>query len=291
MNPLTPIEQQQVSFYDDTIPAVRMSDGTIYVALKPICENIGIAWSPQRSRLASDPILSEKMMSVTFVVIDIDPNSKRPHTSEMIALPLQFMHGWLFRIDSRRVKETVRGDLIRYQERCYAVLADAFNPSKSAVGRLWELYKKAGRSDDWIVYRLRGKATRDELTDEWAERGIENERDYAILTDEISKGTFSLTTAEHKELKALESRHVLRDHMSNIELILTALGEESTTQIARNDNAQGFEQNRKAAQDGGAIAGDARCQLEARTGQKVISQDNFLPNNEQPQLVDPDTNL
>ncbi len=286
---LTPIEQQEVPFYDDMIPAVRMENGAIYIAVKPLCENIGIAWQSQWRKLKNDPILAKKLRSVTFMVTD--KTVERTRAIDMIALPLQDTHGWLFRIDSRRVKREVRDDLIRYQERCYKVLADAFSPEKSDVGKLWRRYKKAGYSDQWIKNRLRGINIRTELTREWSERGVEGDEQYASLTDTISRGTFDLTTQEHRELKALEVRHGLRDHMSNLELILAALGEESTREIAVEQEAQGFEENETAAKIGGTIAGNARREIEAQTGKRVVTPDNFLPENKQPTLLDaPDDN-
>ncbi len=130
------------------------------LAVRPICDNIGINWTSQYKHLKNDPILSTKLMSVVFNTTDIDPDSKRPLTSTMIALPLQFLYGWLFRIDSRRVKESVRADLIRYQKRCYAILAEVFNSAQSPTGRHIQLYRKADRSEEWIRNRLQGINTR-----------------------------------------------------------------------------------------------------------------------------------
>ena len=146
-----------------------------------------------------------------------------------------------------------------------------------------ELYKEKGYPDDWIEKRVRGIAVRDELTDEWKKRGIEEQRDFAILTAEISKATFGLTPADYKKLKGLE-RENLRDHMTDLELIFTMLGEAATTEIARNRDAQGFVPNKRAAQDGGSVAGNARRQLEAKSGRKVITRDNYLAEKPQAKL-------
>ena len=113
-NLLLPVEQQEIQFYDDAIKAVRMSDGAIYVAIKPICENIGLAWQAQHRKLKNDPILSKQTMSITFMVTDIDVDSTRPHTTTMTGLRLEYVNGWLFKIDSRRVKESSREHLLRY---------------------------------------------------------------------------------------------------------------------------------------------------------------------------------
>lgn len=126
-----------------------------------------------------------------------------------------------------------------------------------ATKRTKELYRAKGYSDDWIEKRIRGIAIRAELTDEWKKRQVGREREYAILTAEISKATFGLTPSEYKELKGLK-RENLRDHMNDLELIFSMLGEAATTEITKTQDAQGFDENRTAARKGGKIAGDAR---------------------------------
>ncbi len=144
-----------------------------------------------------------------------------------------------------------------------------------AQKRMKELYKAKGYSDDWIEKRVRGIAIRDELTDEWKKRGLLQEREYAILTAEISKATFGMTPSEYKEFKGLK-RENLRDHMGDLELIFTMLGEASTTRIARDKDAQGFIENKEAAKGGGTVAGVARRELEQRSVQKVSTTENYL---------------
>ncbi len=141
--------------------------------------------------------------------------------------------------------------------------------------RLRQLYKAKGYPDDWIALRGKSIEIRKELTDEWKNRGVTENKEYSILTAEIAKATFGLTPSEHSKLKGLE-RQNLRDHMTNLELIFSALGEESTRLIAVKDDVQGFEENREAAIDGGQLAGKYRKELEERTGQKVVSDQNFL---------------
>ena len=138
-----------------------------------------------------------------------------------------------------------------------------------------ELYQEKGYPADWIEKRMRSIAIRDELTDEWKQRGIKEQKDFAILTAEISKATFGLTPTQYKDLKGLE-RENLRDHMTDLELIFTMLGEAATTEIARNRDAQGFVPNKVAAHDGGTIAGNARRQLEHKSGKKVVTRRNYL---------------
>lgn len=152
-----------------------------------------------------------------------------------------------------------------------------------AQQRMRGLYKEKGYPDDWIEKRVRGIAIRDELTDEWQKRGIADQKDFAILTAEISKAAFGLTPADYKKLKGLQ-RENLRDHMTDLELIFTMLGEAATTEIARNKDAQGFVPNKRAAREGGSVAGGARRQLEAKSGRKVVTTANYLTDKPKPKL-------
>lgn len=157
----------------------------------------------------------------------------------------------------------------------YERLQEIENP-ELAMSRMRALYKAKGYSDDWIEKRVRGIAVRDELTGEWQQRGVKEGREYAILTAEISRATFGMTPSEYKQFKSLAKPSVnLRDHMTDLELIFTMLGEASTTEIARNTDAQGFNENQRAARKGGTVAGDARKALEAESGRPVSTPDNF----------------
>ena len=144
-----------------------------------------------------------------------------------------------------------------------------------AQKRMKEIYKAKGYSDDWIEKRVRGIAIRDELTDEWKKRGLLEEREYAILTAEISKATFGMTPSEYKEFKGLKKEN-LRDHMNDLELIFTMLGEASTTRIAKDKDAQGFIENKEAAKKGGIVGGVARKELEQQSVRKVSTPENYL---------------
>jgi DNA-damage-inducible protein D len=141
--------------------------------------------------------------------------------------------------------------------------------------RLKDVYLAKGYSKEWVETRLKSIDIRKQLTDEWQERGVKEGQEYAILTAEIAKATFGLTPSEHKDLKGLE-RQNLRDHMTNLELVFTMLGEEITRSIAVRDDAQGFVENHDVAQRGGNIAGTARENLEQKEGIKVVSTENFL---------------
>jgi DNA-damage-inducible protein D len=156
----------------------------------------------------------------------------------------------------------------------YERIQEIENP-ELAQQRMRETYKQKGYPADWVEKRVRGIAVRDELTDEWKDRGIREQRDFAILTAEISKATFGLTPTEYKSLKGLK-RENLRDHMTDLELIFTMLGEAATTEIARSKDALGFDENKTAANEGGAVAGTARRQLEAKSGKRVVTRQNYL---------------
>jgi hypothetical protein len=147
-----------------------------------------------------------------------------------------------------------------------------------ATKRTRAIYRAKGYSEAWIEKRMRGIEVHETLTNEWKNRDVKEGQEYAILTAEISKATFGMTPSEYQKFKGLK-RENLRDHMNDLELIFTMLGEASTTEIARNKNPQGFYENRIAAQEGGAIAGEARKKLEIKSGKKVSTDKNYLPKN------------
>ncbi len=153
---------------------------------------------------------------------------------------------------------------------------DEIENPELATQRTRELYKLKGYPDDWVEKRMRSIAIREELTEEWKNHGIKERIEYSILTAEISKATFGLTPSQHKQMKGLKTQN-LRDHMTDLELIFSMLGEASTKEIVINTNPLGFEQNKKAAKAGGKIAGDARKQLEIKSGKKVVTKQNYLP--------------
>lgn len=162
---------------------------------------------------------------------------------------------WLAEIGSERIMEIENPEL--------------------AVDRVRELYKAKGYSEEWINARLKSIEIRQELTDEWQTRGVKEGIEYSILTAEISKATFGMTPSEYRDFKNLEKQN-LRDHMTNMELIFTMLGEESTRRFAKIDDAQGFNENHDAALKGGTGAGKALASYEKETGDSVITSDNFL---------------
>lgn len=171
---------------------------------------------------------------------------------------------WLAKVGQERVQE----------------MAD---PS-AAIDRARETYKKLGRSEKWIQQRMTGQETRNKLTDYWSEHDIKEGEEYAILTNIIHQEWSGLSVKEHKNLKGLKSQN-LRDHMSEAELIFTALAELSTRQIAESENATGMKENKISAKKGGKIAREAREKLELQTGQKVVTDSNFLPASKKPKQI------
>ncbi len=165
---------------------------------------------------------------------------------------------WLAKVGYERIKE--------------------INDPELATKRTKLLYKLKGYPEDWIEKRMRGIAVREELTDEWQKRGAQKDKDYEILTAEISQATFGLKPNEYKKVKGLKNEN-LRDHMDDFELILTMLGERTTTEIHRSDNSLGMVKLKDDARVGGSIAGSARKQIERKIGRSIISNDNYLKNN------------
>ena len=145
-----------------------------------------------------------------------------------------------------------------------------------ATKRTRMLYKLKGYSNDWIEKRMRGIAIREELTDEWKNRGVKEQKEYEILTAEISKACFGMTPSQYKKLKKLD-RENLRDHMDDFELIFNMLGEKATTEITKTEESKGIPKLKKDAQEGGDIAGGARKKLEKRLGRPITNKGNFLP--------------
>lgn len=153
---------------------------------------------------------------------------------------------------------------------------DEIEDPELAMQRTKEIYEKKGYPKEWIAKRMRGIAVRHKLTGEWQDRGAQTQADYAILTNEIMQGAFDLKVDEYKKHKGLK-RENLRDHMTDLELILTMLGEAATTQISQDRNSRGFNTLKRDAQEGGEVAGKTRKDIESRTGKKVVSKKNYLP--------------
>ncbi len=156
----------------------------------------------------------------------------------------------------------------------YERIKEIQNP-ELAQKRMKELYTAKGYPEDWVEKRVRGMAIRDELTDEWDKRGIKTKKEYAILTAEISKATFGMAPGEYLRFKGLDKEN-LRDHMNDLELIFTMLGERVTTEITQQKDAQNFKGCENAAKEGGDVAGNARRDAEKRIGKKIVTSNNYL---------------
>ena len=207
--------------------------------LSTICLQLKLTANDGRQRL-TDCANTEGVLRIAMSV----PSPK--------AEPLKL---WLAQVGTERIQETE-------------------NPEIS-MDRLTELYRAKGYDDIWIGNRLKTIGIRKELTDEWKARGVKEGQEYAILTAEIAQQTFGLLPSEHAKLKGLNKEN-LRDHMNNLELVLTAFGEEVTRRMAIKDDAQGFNENHDAATKGGVIAGQARLNAEKQLGENIVSADNFL---------------
>jgi hypothetical protein len=219
---------------------VKSEDG---VELSTLCRQLKLE-SPDGKKYETDCANTEGM----FRIIQSIPSPK--------AEPFK---RWLAKVGYERVQEIENPEL--------------------ATKRTRMLYKLKGYSDDWIEKRMRGIAIREELTDEWQNRGAKEEKDYEILTSEISKATFGITPGEYKKLKGLK-RQNLRDHMDDFELIFTMLGERATTEIHRTEDSEGMKKLKTDAQEGGSIAGNARKALEKRLKKPVVSAHNYLKEKE-----------
>ncbi len=166
---------------------------------------------------------------------------------------------------------------------------DEIENPELAQDRMKVIYEQKGYSKDWIDKRLRGIAIRQNLTDEWKDRGLIHEKDYAILTAEISKATFGMTPSEYKKYKNIpdKTKANLRDNMTDLELIFTMLGEKMTTEISNKEKPKAMIEHKKVARRGGSVAGNARKQAERELGRSVISKGNYLQGNTQKQLKKP----
>ena len=250
-------------------------------------------------------VWNETEQKMYFVVEDVvaaltDSNDPKQYVKRMKQRDSELAKGWVQIVPTLAVETTggkqkmrcanVQG-LLRIIQSIHSPKAEPFKLWLAQVGnerleeienpelaqkRIREIYKAKGYSDEWIEKRVRGIAIRDELTSEWKKRGVKEGKEYSILTAEISKATFGVIPSDYLKLKGLtKAQENLRDHMTDLELIFTMLGEAATTEIARSKNTQGFPQNEQAAVEGGTVAGNARKELEKKSGKKVVTRQNF----------------
>ena len=260
-------EQQQVrSSYDEDSEKWYFSIIDI-IGILTESKNPRRYWSDLKIKLSDEEGFSQLYEKIVQLKLTAPDGKKRETDCADVETLLRIIQSvpskkaepvkqWLARVGYERMKE----------------LAD---PS-TALDRARDIWQKQGRSEKWIQQRMSGQETRNKLTDYWAEHGIEESNEFAILTNIIHQEWTGLTVKEHKQLKNLKSQN-LRDHMSEAELIFTALAELSTRQIAESENATGLSENKKSAKRGGNIAKQAREKLELETGKKVVTGDNFLP--------------
>jgi len=230
-------------------------------------DRAGKYWSDLKRQLADKEGFFELSENIGQLPMRADDGKNRitdVATTEIILRIIQSISSpraepfkrWLARVGYERIQETQNPEI--------------------AIKRAILTYQIQGHSDDWIEKRIRTIVSRKELTSEWHKRGIKEGQDYATLTNVISENTFNMHTQRHKRHKGLRKSHNLRDHMTDLELILTMLGETSTKEIAVQRDAQGYYENYKSAEAGGGIAGKARKQIEMETGQSVVSKSNYL---------------
>ncbi|MDR1951600.1 MAG: Bro-N domain-containing protein [Bacteroidales bacterium] len=216
---------------------VKLEDG---IELSTICRQLKVLAPDGKMRLTD----CANMQSL-FRIIQSIPSPKAEPFKQ-----------WLAKVGSERIKETI-------------------DPAQS-IDRARENWLKLGRSEKWIQQRMTGQETRNKLTDYWKDAGVKENQEFAALTNIIHQEWTGLTVKAHKGLKNLKSQN-LRDHMSEAELIFTALAELSTRQIAESEQAKGFTENANASKRGGGVAKNARKELEAKTGRSVVTDENFLP--------------
>jgi hypothetical protein len=232
-------------------------------------------WSDLKTKLISEGYIevSEKIGQLKLIAIDgklRDTDCANTETALRIIQSIpspkaEPLKRWLAKVGYERIQEIENPEL--------------------AQERMKKLYEQKGYSQNWIDKRLRGIAIRQDLTDEWKERGVQKESDFAILTAEISKATFGMTPTQYKKLKRLK-RENLRDHMTDLELIFSMLGERVTTEISQTEKPSTFEKNKKVAIRGGSVAGAARKHTEEELGHTIISPSNFIDTPEGQKKID-----
>ena len=272
-NSVISIGQVVIPFHEKEILAILGENGEIYVPVRPLVETIGLRWSGQYERLKRDAVLSEVMKVLSVRVTRTD---KGDADVDHVCLPKQFIHGFLFGISANRIKDSgIREQVIQYQREVHLVLDAAFTGDEdSAIAALRHRYRKQGYDDAWIEQRLISVATRNELTAEWDNRGVQKKQ-YGILTAVVHRGTFGMNPSDHRELKGIKRGNV-RDHMTGLELAFINLAEQATIDETQQRETINYQENYDAAEEGGRAAGDARQAFEKRTGRKVISDKSYL---------------
>lgn len=259
-------ENKVRSYYDDTTEHWYFSVIDI-VGILTESKNPRRYWSDLKIKLTDDDGFSQLYEKIVQLKLVAPDGKKRETDCADVETLLRIIQS----IPSKKA-EPVKQWLAKVG---YERMKEMADPS-TAIDRARETYQKLGRSEKWIQQRMTGQETRNKLTDYWKDHEITEGEEYAILTNIIHQEWSGLSVKEHKDLKGLKSQN-LRDHMSEAELIFTALAELSTRQIAESENSTGMEENKVSAKKGGKIAKEAREKLELQTGKKVVTDENFLP--------------
>lgn len=273
---LVSIGEVTIPFYDDNLVIQLGEDGEIYVALRPIVEALGLDWSGQLQRIKRDPVLSEEIRTISVVITPTQmPRERGEGAKYYICLPKQYLSGFLFGINANRVREEIRESVIKWQREAHLFLDAAFaGDAESALEAMRQKYLRQGYDEAWIKQRQITIETRNQLTKEWKNRGVQGKQ-YGILTAVIHGGAFGMTPSEHRQYKSIEKGEV-RDHMTGLELAFVNVAEQATIANVHNDDTHGYEENHDAAAKGGRSAGVARRAFEEEHGRKVISPQSYL---------------
>jgi hypothetical protein len=284
---LISIGEVTIPFYEDRLIVQLGEDGEIYVALRPIVEALGLDWSAQLQRIKRDPVLSGETKTISVGVTTTQIRKRGEGAKHYVCLPKQYLSGFLFGINANRVRKELREAVIKWQREAHLILDAAFTgDADSARAAMRRRYLRQGYDEAWIKQRQITIETRNQLTDEWKERGVQG-RQYGILTAVIHKGAFGIKPAEHRALKGLEKGEV-RDHMTGLELAFVNVAEQATIANIHSKDAQGYEENYDAAEKGGRSAGVARRAFEEEHGRKVISDQSYLEQRKQLQTGEDD---
>jgi hypothetical protein len=273
---LVSIGEVTIPFYDDNLIVQLGEDGEIYVALRPTVEALGLDWSGQLQRIKRDPVLSEEIKTISVVITPTQmPRERGEGAKYYVCLPKQYLSGFLFGINANRVREELRESVIKWQREAHLFLDAAFTgDTESAMEAMRQKYLRQGYDEAWIKQRQITIETRNQLTGEWKNRGVQGQQ-YGILTAVIHRGAFGMTPTEHREYKGVEKGEV-RDHMTGLELAFVNVAEQATIANVHREDAQGYEENYDAAEKGGRSAGVARRAFEEEHGRKVISARSYL---------------
>ena len=272
---LISIGEVTIPFYGDNLIIQLGEDGEIYVALRPIVQALGLSWGSQLNRIKRDAVLSKKMKTLSVFVTNTQGEAEG-QDREIVCLPKQYMSGFLFGISAGRIKDkNLRAKVVQFQEEAHLFLDAAFTgDANSAMEAVRQRYLRQGYDEAWIKQRQITIETRNQLTDEWKARGVQNKQ-YGILTAVIHRGAFGMNPSDHRKLKGVEKGEV-RDHMTGLELAFVNVAEQATIANVQTDDAHGYDENFDAAEKGGRAAGVARLAFEAEHGRQVISDQSYL---------------